>query len=332
MPEVCRRRSVFSQMGARDLSSVLRHTVCRQCLPGAQWPRTMASPPCAGSRSLLGAGKRPRPFLLDLFSGARGPVGRAIRRRGWDVLAYDLVVQGDEGDLTNQAVKRSIAGKIQRGDARAAMVAPPCSSFTVAWNRVWEARPSHLPWGSFENLALADQVKVLNGNATLRAALFFIRVLESKRCPWMLEQPTTSRMWLIPQVAELQRKPHVTMYFLDQCGWGAPWRKATSILCSRIAPEHAVRLCRTCTSSGGGVCGFSQKCHIRLSGGDPSTGQAMTRTAARYPRELANWLGFLLTDAVSDEAPLSLSTSQRGRGAELQGCQGSTPHNRGVSF
>ena len=94
---------------------------------------------------------------------------------------------------------------------------------------------------------------------------------------------------------------------LDQCGFGARWRKATTLRCFRVvAPERLERRCRR--PRGDLNCAFSMRPHIVLAGRD-SWGIHWTARAAAYPKLLAS----CLADVFEDSAFRDCLASSQGR-------------------
>eukprot|EP00959_Pyramimonas_sp_CCMP1952_P337367 7064934-Pyramimonas_sp.AAC.1 len=69
-------------------------------------------------------------------------------------------------------------------------------------------------------------------------------------------------------------------YMLDMCSFGAPWRKRTRVTCRAPynPPSSPPCLCR----GRGGMCSYSSKRHIVLTGIDRASGMLWTRRAEPY--------------------------------------------------
>ena len=229
-------------------------------------------------------------YVADFFSGVGG-VARGVRLLGFSAREWERL-HGENFDLTRPSVLRSIEQDASRGRLLAAMLAPPCGSFS-AINR-FSGRSRSDPWAAnvvHDTAYMTESVRV--GNRCMRAALRIIRILERHRIPWILEHPLTSRAWWIPALEALKRQPHIQFLKLDQCQYGTPWRKATGLLASRI--DCVERLSRRCCGRGN-VCSRTQKPHIVLRGADPRSGKNWTSIASPYPAKLNRSLAYALVD------------------------------------
>ena len=83
-------------------------------------------------------------YFLDLFAGEAG-VSRALDREGYKCFSYD-VIYGPDGDLTKPHVQKRVKFAILSGNVIGVMLAPPCSSFSTAMNRVVVLRTDAHPW------------------------------------------------------------------------------------------------------------------------------------------------------------------------------------------
>ena len=84
-------------------------------------------------------------YFLDLFAGEAG-VSRALDREGFQCFAYD-VLYGPDGDLSKTHVQNRIKSCIFSGKVLGVLIAPVCSSFSTAMNRVVVLRTKEYPWG-----------------------------------------------------------------------------------------------------------------------------------------------------------------------------------------
>ena len=124
--------------------------------------------------------------------------------------------------------------------------------------------------GGFSWLNGLKLEKVLLGNAlaTIACRLFNIAVLAGSRV--ILEQPSTSLMWLFQPFNDLHESVKGWFGNRDVCPDGAPWRKPTSF----YSNEKAI-------TSISGVCNCSVK-HIALVGKCERTGENWTKIAGPY--------------------------------------------------
>jgi len=188
--------------------------------------------------------------------------------------------------------------EISKGNVLSALLAPPCGSFSSANCNVVRTRSD--PWGINYQATPKAREFVTIGNRCMKAALSIIHALEAKGIPYILEHPRTSRAWWLPALRRLLRRWHVFCVHLDQCQYGTRWKKATSLLCSRIDICSASRLQKVCHAHKG-LCSRTGRPHIQLRGSHPS-GVPWTSIAAAYPPGLANDMAHCLVEHVRVDA------------------------------
>ena len=180
-------------------------------------------------------------YVGDFFSGVGG-VAAAVRRAVFQAREWERL-QGENYDLCRPCVVRHIEQDCSRQKLIAAMLAPPCGSFSAINRFAYRSRAD--PWAAHaQHDSEYMTVSVREGNKCMRAALRRIRIFERHRIPWILEHPQSARSWWLPQLIALERRPHIEKIVLDQCQYGTPWRKPTALLCSRISSSG--RLGRRC--------------------------------------------------------------------------------------
>ena len=194
-------------------------------------------------------------------------------------------------DLASAQFRDVLAKRIQRKRFRAAMVALPCATLSRA--RQPQLRANANLWG-LPGLSPQDQQQLRHANQMIRNTLILLRLLTALRAPWILENPQTSLIWRFGGVKALARHRHARKVILDQCMWGSPWRKGTTLLCYR-APALWQRLLRRRCRCCGGVCERTGVPHVWLRGRLGK--KAKTELAAQYPRGLARALAAALLAA-----------------------------------
>ena len=249
-----------------------------------------AGPYQAPSASLK-KGNRPSQYVADLFAG-KGGVSHQCRRLGYKAKEWEID-RGPEFDLTSRAVRRAIIKDVRRGFILAVMMAPPCTSFSVARDRTKVIRSRVYPWGlPADQLTPAESEKVQEGNRCFEAAFELIQHFNKHRIPWILENPASSKCWFLDPIQQLLSHPSCNLITLDFCQFGTPWKKPTSLLCYNVDPQDLQRLQRRCRGSSG-ICSKTQKLHWQLSG--TYQGQNWTKIAQPYPVPLCRQLAFVLT-------------------------------------
>ena len=201
------------------------------------------------------------------------------------------MLNGAGGDLTCPAVLQSINFDIEKRRVVAAILAPPCSSFSVARDRTLVVRDKSHPWG-LPGLPSHEQAKVEVGNKCVTSALYVIRWLDEQKLPWILENPHSSKMWQLPPLVRLLSALHTEEIILDFCCVGTRWRKRTRFLCGNIDSLDLERLRKQC--DGTGICSRTRLPHVQLTGFH-RTGMPMTLIAQPYPHALCHALAHALT-------------------------------------
>ena len=230
-------------------------------------------------------------YVADLFSG-QGGVAHQCRQLGYAAKEWELC-RGSQFDLTKPSVLSKLKRDVQQRLVLAVMLAPPYSSFSTARDRTCVIRNEQYPWGLPEHLLPpADQQQVQNGNACFRAAIQIIKWLNALRIPWMLENPASSKCWLLPQLQKVEASSCCTVVFTDFCQFGTLWKKRTEFLCGNLDSQDVARIGRLC--QGKGICSRTQKKHFQLSGSNHQ-GVPWTRVAQLYPAQLCKQLAFALT-------------------------------------
>ena len=57
------------------------------------------------------------------------------------------VLNGPRDDLTNKVTKQKLLQDLRRGQILGVMLAPPCNTFSVAFDRGTPIRSAQYPWG-----------------------------------------------------------------------------------------------------------------------------------------------------------------------------------------
>jgi len=233
-------------------------------------------------------------------------VARAARHLGVNGRTWEIG-DGVEFDLTAAATQRRLRQDIAGGRLIAAMLAPPCGSFGPAGNRRKPVRSREHPWGKpAEQLTSREQERVAVGNATLRAALRIIAALQRAGVPWIFEHPHASFAFQTPEMQRILAAQTVHVRVLDQCRFGAKWRKRTRLVCGNLSEQDTEKLGRLCTG-GGGFCGSGVR-HWVLEGN--CGGQRRTAIAAAYPARMARALAQTLLAPIVAEIFNGLRTGE----------------------
>ncbi|CAE7317250.1 unnamed protein product [Symbiodinium sp. CCMP2456] len=228
---------------------------------------------------------------MDLFSG-NGGVSRAIHSMGFKSKFWDIK-HGSAHDLTDNSVIDRIIREIRKGKVLACMMAPVCTSFSVARDRTQVIRSRRFPWGIPSRFLSEKEIADIRlGNACFRSCFRILQALDEHRVPYILENPDTSKAWYLPQMRRQLALPWAKYIRSDFCCFGTPWRKRTGFLCGHVPCEDLTRLSKVC-SSVNHTCDLTGKKHVRLTGN--RHGIPLTKWAEPYPQRLCTALAFALT-------------------------------------
>ena len=218
-------------------------------------------------------------YFLDLFAGEAG-VSRALDREGFQCFAYD-VLYGPDGDLSETHVQNRIKSCIFSGKVLGVLIAPVCSSFSTAMNRVVVLRTMKYPWG-VPGLPEHLQEKVRVGNRLMKFALQVVKWCLQLGVAFLVENPRSSWLFRLPPVLRLISAGRATIVVLDQCMYGRKWRKTTGLLAGNLEEVDLSRISRRC---GCKLCRRTGKAHWVLEGRNQD-GRSWTSIAQAFPPAL----------------------------------------------
>ena len=204
---------------------------------------------------------------------------------GVAVLSLDYH-SGDEFNLENRFVLQVLVGCFFAGIALGVFGGFPCTTWSNA--RRPRLRSKDHIYG-FPELSPADASLAKQGNATLAATRGRVHKCIQLRIPVVLENPHSSLAWHEPLMTKLMQDSSCRVHVLDQCLFGAKWRKHTRLV-SWNAVENTL-LDNMCGRSS--ICSRTGLEHIRLRG-YAGGGVSNAMLAQSYPSQLtaaiAKWL------------------------------------------
>ncbi len=171
-------------------------------------------------------------------------------------------------------------------------MATPCVSFTTARDRNSQIRSTRCPWG-LPDLPARLQSTVRLGNALAKASLRIFRACLSSGTAVVLENPATSRLFLLPAFKRMLKWNHVRYCIVDMCQFGTRWRKPTGLLTANVPGELLDHVCTyrcTCRST----CSRTNLPHLVLSG-NTAQGVPWTKVAQTYPKRFCVEMAKILT-------------------------------------
>ena len=149
------------------------------------------------------------------------------------------------------------------------------------------------------HLREADRERVKVGNRTAAVSASIINLCVKLGIPCAVENPRTSILWSSRYFSWALRSTRAQEFNVDMCAFGTRWRKATRVVAWNCIRRPQLADCRC--SGKHGVCSFTQKPHIRLTGASDS-GVLWTRRAQVYPNRFARCFGDLLRESAEDLA------------------------------
>ena len=238
----------------------------------------------------------PGAFFLDLFAG-EGGVANKWRKLGFRAYEYDII-HGPACDLTAPAVQARILSAIRTKQVLGVMIAPPCTSFSVARDRTAVIRNKAFPWGLPDSLLTSkDAARVEIGNACARATLRFLRACDRASIPWAVENPHSSKLWRLPEFEQFASASHTQVKIIDFCAYGTPWRKRTRIMFGNVDSCDLTRFDKCRCAGQHGCCSFQAGKHFQLTGVGPHH-RPWTFIAQPYPPRLCRDIAHALSSAL----------------------------------
>ena len=129
-------------------------------------------------------------------------------------------------------------------------------------------------------LGRRDALKVHHDNVLMQFSLTILETARKMGVMAVLENPHMSRLWLVPQIRDLERQQHVSSCIVDHCQYGTCWRRRTKLL-----TVHCPLILHQCSGQHG-LCSRTLRPHQHLSGRCHAV--TWSQIAEHYPRELCS--------------------------------------------
>ena len=173
------------------------------------------------------------------------------------------------------------------------MLASPCTSFTTARNRTRgpirsRQRPRGVlkyQWG--EPLREVDKVALRQGNQFLDVTISVLRDCNETGTPACLENPRNSYLWHDRKLRHELKRGGVRHVTIDQCFYGQPWKKSTTLAFINCHDADFGSLMRAQCTGKHGWCDFNKDWHVQLSGDPRYAKVAPAKQAQAFPPKLA---------------------------------------------
>lgn len=239
----------------------------------------------------------PRRFSLELFAGT-ARIAKEMCRKGFNTYPIDICLY-EHHNVLDTNIEHCIFNWVRGGRIRFIWMGMPCTSFSRA--RKWDGmgpgplRSDTCLWG-LPSLSNNDQRKVDIGNRILLFTVRLLRLCEQHGVPYVLENPSSSRAWLMPPLRAFADRYSPFFVELDYCQYNEPWKKPTTLMYNFLDLSSLHRKCNTVK----GVCSHTHRQHIVLAGRD-SSGQYLTLRAQPYPHALVTAFGHLVAGALGGD-------------------------------
>ena len=233
-------------------------------------------------------------LFLELFAG-EGGLSAEMRRLGSPSLALEIN-DGSHFDLSDVVVFQMLIGWVASGIVWGAHAGTPCTSFTRA-RRGTPGSSMPGPVRSNEhinglpNLSLKDLELVRVGNLLAHRSGAILRALFDRRKPISEENPRNSFLWIRRDRLQLVHDG-ASLVSVDQCMFGAPWRKRTGLLLGHVGLNRA--RCLLCSPSQ--ICDRTGVDHVTLGLGK---GKVNPKQAQVYPKFFCKWLAKMIFSSKS---------------------------------
>ena len=231
------------------------------------------------------------------------------------VISVDLCLQREQGNLVSPTAHAFWVDRIKSGQVIGAGGGPPCETYSAARQQSGgprALRSEEFPWG-LPSLRPKEWKQVLVGTRLLHFLLDIILLLaqvggcgfcEHPQFPtWLLERGPAS-IWAHPAVRALRLLRCCGITSFDQCSFGAPAVKPTTVMHLRLPGfRHRVMLRGNC-----GRCQHGKGAHEQLKG-LAADGTFRTARCKVYPAAL----NAALAEAIFDFAQRTFAGSAVGR-------------------
>lgn len=182
------------------------------------------------------------------------------------------------------AVEQKICNWIRGGRIWRLWLGMPCTMFSRARKNnglgPGPLRDDSNLWG-IPGLSSYDKSKVTEGNALFYFTLRILQLCEASNVPYVLENPLSSMLWLLPPLYDFVQQHDGQYCDLDCCQFREPWKKPTRLLYQGI---DIFSLSLRCTGKNN-ICSWHRRPHVSLTGRDKFN-VFLTLRAQPYPWQL----------------------------------------------
>ena len=233
--------------------------------------------------------------VVHLFSGERreGDLEEWVIRLAQEAKLKVHVTSADlaehpEWDLSSPVVCDKLMQAIEEGLVDIVVCGPPCSTWSAArWiNNGMGVRPvrvrGEFAWG-LPNLRRGERERVKMANDCATNALIFCEGVSSRGGGHLWEHPRDrghypyASIWATPEMTEMERRVNAKRFLVDQCRWGCPCKKPTTLSGTLEGLDTGPLLCTGDHPHG-------------MSIGKKADGSFRTRGLQTYSSEMNRWI------------------------------------------
>ena len=223
--------------------------------------------------------RRPHKFALEIFAGS-ARLSQSVAKAGITMFPIDISLFGSHNILL-PSVERKIQNWMREGRITMIWFGMPCTTFSRARkNDGVGPGPLRTPeqlWG-LSTLSRHDYAKLQDGNLLFHALIRFLQLCVSLCIPFVVENPLSSMLWMMPPLFPFFNNKLTTVVDLDYCAYGEQWKKPTRLLCYNINLSPMANRCSGPFSK----CCFTNQPHVALTGRNHEN-VFMTLVAQPYP-------------------------------------------------
>ncbi|CAK0821388.1 unnamed protein product, partial [Prorocentrum cordatum] len=219
-PQATRFRLTTAQLVAQWRQSLERAEVPTRYLPYqlryAQATR-YAPPRYAPTMDAQVAPAPSRPFV-ELMCGSAA-LAKAVHAAGWASEGWDYA-DDPRADLLEESFIDSLVLRISRKEVAGVHVGLDCKTRSRARKNDGRGPPPLRDDANLHGLPLlaaADAEKVMIANRLLANVLRLLAAAIEARIPFSLENPRSSRLWLVPELLDMARDAHAEWASVDYC-------------------------------------------------------------------------------------------------------------------
>jgi hypothetical protein len=185
----------------------------------------------------------PQGVAFELCSGA-GIFSKAWRRhpRTRHIPIFEVDIRhGPDHDLALKSVQQLLRGFLRAGLLRAFWVGLPSDTF-LAGRRDGDFRSPERLWG-VADLSPSSCLRVLQESALALFAVSLLHLCRTLHVPAVVENPSRSMLWMLPQYLAFQQLSSVRVNQCDDCMFGSDWRVRRQFVSVHVNVDSSVRDC-----------------------------------------------------------------------------------------